>query len=342
LVLNAVTVKYLGAEKIIIMAPEDVKNTQKADIGSDSKDCPYAVLRALYDTSPDMILIYGPKGKLLDANPSALAYFQYSKPDFQRAKSTQYLWKSNSHQNANKSARAAGKNRQLHQTEWTARRKDGTEFPVEVQTQTLPNGLDIKGVPAQTVTIVRDISNRKAYESKILQMAHFDPVTGLINRALIEDRARQAIRRSKRHHNKLAFLFMDLDFFKKINDQYGHRTGDLLLKAVGARVQGILRDNDTFGRLGGDEFLLLAEEINYTDDAMFIADKIIKTLGEPFGINGHVISMGTSIGISLFPDHGTHLTQLMQNADKAMYRAKELGRNKLAVYNPNLYRDLDD
>jgi diguanylate cyclase (GGDEF)-like protein len=75
---------------------------------------------------------------------------------------------------------------------------------------------------------------------------------------------------------------------------------------------------------------------------MFIADKIIKTLGEPFGINGHVISMGTSIGISLFPDHGTHLTQLMQNADKAMYRAKEMGRNKLAVYNPNLYRDLDD
>jgi diguanylate cyclase (GGDEF)-like protein len=135
----------------------------------------------------------------------------------------------------------------------------------------------------------------------------------------------------------MAFLFMDLDFFKQINDQFGHRAGDLLLKAVAARVQSTLRDNDTFGRLAGDEFLLLAEEISFTDDAMFIAEKIIKTLGEPFGIDGLVISITTSIGISLFPDHGETLSTLMHNADKAMYRAKDLGRNKLAVYNPKLY-----
>ena len=102
------------------------------------------------------------------------------------------------------------------------------------------------------------------------------------------------------------------------------------------RIQSILRENDTFGRLGGDEFMVLAEEIGYVDDAMFIGEKIIHLVCEPFGIEDHVINISTTIGISLYPDHGSQLTTLIEHADKAMYRAKQLGRNKLAVYNPAL------
>lgn len=324
------------------MATEKTNGRQTPQHNSTNAGSSLALLRAVYDSSPDMILIYGPKGKLLDMNGNALQQFQFTKSQFLSAPREQYLTQEKTSPDTQYLSSEAKLNARLLGREWIARRKDGTEFPVEVRIQSLPNNVHVHGVPAVSMFTVRDISHRKAYESKILHLAHYDALTGLINRTLIEDRARQAISRCKRNQSKMAFLFMDLDFFKQINDQFGHRSGDLLLKAVAARVQSTLRDNDTFGRLGGDEFLLLAEEIGFTDDAMFIAEKVIKTLGEPFGIDGHVISITPSIGISLFPDHGETLSTLMQNADKAMYRAKDLGRNKLAVYNPKLYSSATD
>jgi diguanylate cyclase (GGDEF)-like protein/PAS domain S-box-containing protein len=316
--------------------PNQTPDETKELAATNSYEVSLEFLRAVYDTSPDMIFIYSADGTLIDVNQNTLAQFQYKKRDILRTSSSQLMGMCDQKRSLQADLKKAALSQAATRFEWIARRKNSTEFPVEVRMKPLPKGLTLEGKSADMMVILCDISERKIYEEKILKMAHFDLVTGLINRTLVEDRARQAIRRAKRHKTKMAFLFMDLDHFKQVNDQLGHRIGDRLLRAVGSRVQSVVRENDTLGRLGGDEFLILAEEIHYTDDAMFIADKIIKTVGEAFAIEGHKVQISTSIGISLFPEHGQDLVTLIHSADQAMYRAKELGRNKLAVYNPKL------
>ncbi len=293
-------------------------------------------LQAIYHTSPDMTFVLGSNGKIIDVNENALTQFQYQRAEFLTHDLAHFMGKKS--QDIGDSNAFDGNTEDATYTEfqWVARCKNGVEFPVEVRMKKLPKGLKFEGKRADVLLAVRDIRDRYAYEEKIWRKAHFDNVTGLINRNLLEDRAHQALARCRRFKTKMAFLFLDLDHFKQVNDTLGHRVGDRLLKAASMRIQSTLRENDTFGRLGGDEFMILAEEISYADDAMFIGEKIIQLLSEPFGIEGHVINISASIGISLFPDHGSALQSLFDQSDKAMYRAKQLGRNKLAVYNPAL------
>ena len=162
--------------------------------------------------------------------------------------------------------------------------------------------------------------------------AHHDALTGLPNRILLNDRITTALARARRQEEMLALLFLDLDRFKIINDSLGHAAGDQLLRAIAERLRSCLREEDTVARLGGDEFMILLADIRNAPDAGKIANKIIKSLVKPFNCNGHELYITTSVGISIFPDDGTDTETLVKHADISMYRAKEIGRNKIVYF----------
>lgn len=182
---------------------------------------------------------------------------------------------------------------------------------------------------------IKDIRHQKAAEEQLKKLAHFDYLTGLANRSLYQDRLSQALIRAKRHSSRCALLFFDLDNFKPINDQYGHEIGDLALQVVATRLTQQVRDNDTIARLGGDEFVIIIEDLNTREDAANLAQKIIESLSKPFHLKDHILHLGCSVGISIYPDNADDHLSLTRNADIAMYAAKASGSNQYYFYNPS-------
>jgi diguanylate cyclase (GGDEF)-like protein len=182
----------------------------------------------------------------------------------------------------------------------------------------------------------KENAERTLAEERIRYMAHYDMLTGLPNRALLQDRTRQAIAHARRTGNQMAVLFIDLDYFKHINDSLGHRVGDCLLRMVGERLRGCLREGDSVARLGGDEFVLSLSTLACVSDAVRVAEKILDVLDQGFFVNGHQLHMGASIGISLYPSDGQDAESLMRTADTAMYYAKEKGRRNYQFFTPAL------
>ncbi|GAB3492164.1 hypothetical protein GCM10027399_10650 [Curvibacter fontanus] len=172
-----------------------------------------------------------------------------------------------------------------------------------------------------------DITERKQAEQRIEFLAYHDPMTGLPNRVLLEDRLQQAIAQAERSHSGLALVFMDLDNFKKINDSLGHATGDALLKEVATRLKRCVRDSDTISRQGGDEFVLILRELHGIEASLPVLTKIMETLQEPYVCEGNELTTSASLGIALYPQDGSDFDILRKKADMAMYRAKEAGRN---------------
>ncbi len=172
-----------------------------------------------------------------------------------------------------------------------------------------------------------DITERKQAEQKVEFLAYHDPLTGLPNRLLLEDRLQQAITQAERSRNGLALVFLDLDNFKKINDSLGHATGDALLKEVAARLKHCVRDSDTISRQGGDEFVLILRELHGAETCLPVLGKIMEALQEPFCWEGNELTTSASIGVALYPQDGKDFDILRKKADMAMYRAKEAGRN---------------
>jgi diguanylate cyclase (GGDEF)-like protein len=159
-------------------------------------------------------------------------------------------------------------------------------------------------------------------------MAFKDALTGLPNRRLLEDRLNQSIASAERSAGKVAVLFLDLDHFKAVNDTLGHEAGDQLLKQVSGRLQEAVRKSDTVARLGGDEFILLLQNITSHQDVDSVADKVIQAISRPFLIAGQQAQVGTSIGIALYPEDCADPESLLASADKALYKAKQSGRNR--------------
>lgn len=160
--------------------------------------------------------------------------------------------------------------------------------------------------------IARAIVRRRLHQIELYRSANYDKLTGLPNRSMFMDRLKQILKQSKRYERKFALMFIDLDGFKSVNDTLGHGTGDELLIEVGKRLIACVRDSDTVARLGGDEFTVIFLKINALNDAKPGAEKIVKKLSEPFKIKGHDISIGASIGISCYPDHGDTLEMLLK------------------------------
>ncbi|MCI0413025.1 EAL domain-containing protein [bacterium] len=181
-----------------------------------------------------------------------------------------------------------------------------------------------------------DITDRKNAEELVAYQAYHDALTGLPNRVLFRDRVNQAVAHAQRHGNGLAVLFLDLDHFKLINDTLGHSVGDWLLKEVARRLKNTVRDGDTVARLGGDEFTILLPEVCRSEDAAYVAQKILDTISTSLLWDNHDVYVTTSIGISLSPSDGNDSETLIKCADNAMYRAKELGRNNYQLWSPDL------
>ncbi|MFA5825620.1 MAG: CHASE domain-containing protein [Gallionellaceae bacterium] len=193
-----------------------------------------------------------------------------------------------------------------------------------------------QGHPTHHVGTFSDISARKAAEEHVQHMAHYDLLTDLPNRALIYDRLRQTLIKAKRSKGRVGLMFLDLDEFKPINDTYGHAVGDLLLKDVAKRLQHCMRESDTVARIGGDEFVVLLPVIEGEQDTIVVADKIQHALSQPFKLAGHKMRISSSIGIAIYPEHGTDDMTLITNADIAMYHAKSSGRNNFKVFRPDM------
>jgi len=195
---------------------------------------------------------------------------------------------------------------------------------------------DAQGGIYRIAGIAEDITDMRESEERLLYLAHYDNLTNLPNRVLFYDRLKQALSQAKRNQWVTAIMFLDLDRFKNVNDTLGHGAGDLLLRQVSERLAGCVRSGDTVGRLSGDEFAIVLSNLAGPDDASLVAQKIMATLARPFNLYGKEVFVTASIGITLFPTDSLDQDTLIQNADTAMYRAKELGRNSFRFYTPEM------
>ncbi|MCD6190146.1 MAG: EAL domain-containing protein [Sulfurimonas sp.] len=198
---------------------------------------------------------------------------------------------------------------------------------------------DEKGNVVELVGYSQDITKRKKAEAELLKQkdildhqAHHDALTGLANRILFNDRLEQSLKKAKRSKSKIAVLFIDLDHFKEINDSLGHAVGDDILKIVTKRLNSTIRNEDSIARLGGDEFVVMVDGLAQGQNASLLAQKILTVLAEPITLEGHILYVSSSIGISLYPDDGASTDDLLKYADAAMYKAKAEGRNNFQFY----------
>jgi diguanylate cyclase (GGDEF)-like protein/PAS domain S-box-containing protein len=212
-------------------------------------------------------------------------------------------------------------------------RKDGRVIWCEWYNSSLR---DEDGNILSILSLAQDVTTRVLAEERLVHQATHDSLTGLPNRTLLQDRLRQAISRARRGGYRVATMFIDLDRFKDVNDTLGHSIGDELLREIATRLARVVRDSDLLVRLSGDEFMVVLEQVTDLESPRIVANKLLDEIRQPSRIEGHDIHVSASVGISLFPDDADDVETLLKNADMAMYRAKELGKNAFQVFSSDL------
>lgn len=197
---------------------------------------------------------------------------------------------------------------------------------------------DPSGAVAHHLVFWSDVSDLKAREAEISARVRNDPLTGLPDRRVIEDRLGHSLLRIQRSGERIGVLFIDLDRFKQINDHYGHAAGDSVVKSVASRLAGSVRSADTVGRFGGDEFVVLLESVTDADAARTVAEQLVETISEPMLLGGSDSRLSASVGVALAPDHAEDAQALLEAADHAMYAAKKAGGNCVYVYDEDIER----
>ena len=221
-------------------------------------------------------------------------------------------------------------NNSLSPAEFKCIHKDNSAFPIEINISSkLLNNNFIYTV------VIRDITELKQNEENLKHQAYFDSLTEIPNRTLFLDRSEIALNQAKRSQEGMAIIFIDLDEFKELNDTLGHDAGDIMLKTVSKRFINCARKSDTVSRRGGDEFTILMPRISNIKDAVKLAERILDSNKSAIAIKDKMVFPKTSIGISIYPQDGDSIETLINNADKAMYSAKESGKNLYSIFNSN-------
>jgi len=275
-------------------------------------------LEGIINTVADGIVSLDEKGGIIAFNPAAEGIFGYPASEVIGQNIDMLL----APDDASDEDRADWRSALDTHREMNGRCKNGDAVILGLEVRTLQQG------DAMSFTgVVRDITERKRLEERIHNMAHFDAVTDLPNRNLLSDRLEEATKRAHRSGNQLALMYIDLNKFKPINDEIGHDAGDFALKTVADRMMQSVRSSDTVARVGGDEFVILLENVASESVVCQIADKVLGSISQPITFANGPRSIGAAVGIALFPEHGDNTHALMQRADKAMYVAKSTGES---------------
>jgi diguanylate cyclase (GGDEF)-like protein/PAS domain S-box-containing protein len=285
---------------------------------------------SVFGLHPDGVLAFNLQGQLIAANSALSALTGYSTKELQTIPLTQLVVPEDVGKlcfNFDEALRGTPETR-----EFTCIKKDKTRFDASITM--LPHAVNNK-IDGLHV-IVKDVSHRKLDERRILYLATHDPLTGLANRNLLNDRMRHAIEQARRLQSQVGVLFMDLNRFKVINDSLGHDKGDILLCTIADRLKAAVREVDTVARLGGDEFVVLLENVSASSHVSAVAKNLLKLVKQPVEIDGNVITVSTSVGASIFPQDGNDPATLLKNADLAMYEAKRSGSGMFRLYTPDL------
>ncbi len=312
---------YLLSEEYVVHICRDITTTKEHEMQLEQS-------AIFFDQSSEALMIADQNGTILSVNPAFCRITGYTKDDvigktpkvlssgMHDQSFYQHMWSS-----------------LLHNGRWQGeiwnKRKNGEIYPewLSISKATSP-----KYNEEFFISVFTDISSIKETDRKLYFYANHDPLTGLANRVQFESQLKKSIDSAKRRSEKIALLFIDLDKFKEVNDTYGHSVGDMMLKSVTKRLGDSLRADDFLSRIGGDEFVVIAGNIDDTDSVISIASKLLNIIREPIIIDGKVFFMTLSIGIALYPEHGVTSEDLIKHADAAMYEVKENGRNGYMLY----------
>ena len=287
----------------------------------------------VFDSTLEGILITDAKTKVISVNQALCSITGYCAEEF--IGNTPNIIKSERHNHAffRQLWDILNKTGQWRGEIWN-RRKNGEVFPTWVNISAVPHSTTDN--TSHYVAVFTEITELKLSEERLNYLAHHDPLTGLPNRLLFHDRLEQAVLLAQRSRRMIAVMFLDLDRFKAINDTLGHLIGDELLVAVAERLKHCARETDTIARLGGDEFAVIITQIVQEEDIEQIAQKIIQTLSSVYSVGGYEVFVTASIGINLYPGIDNDREKLLENADVAMYHAKQFGRNNYKFYSTDM------
>lgn len=286
----------------------------------------------VFEATQDGILLLDKNSRIVNCNYSFTAMTGYALADIRNQTPDMFTHPATppeTQHNIETTLRKGGKWR----SEVNIQKKDGTQFPALLSIASV-NGDSHADDASPFVLILTDLTPIRSAEKKLQYLAHYDPLTNIPNRLLTMERLAQAILRGRRHNERIAVLFIDLDRFKWVNDTLGHDIGDQLLQVVTQGMQQCLRADDTIGRLGGDEFLAVLDPVDNEQSAAIVASKLANAVSSPVTIGIHTIEISCSIGVSFFPDDGQQSDILVRAADTAMYAAKERGRNCYEFFTP--------
>ncbi len=289
---------------------------------------------AVFESLADAVFVVDPALRvIMSTNPAIEKVFGYA-PDEVVNRSTEVLHKDRrSFEEFGESSEKNLERDGIYHCTRQMRRKNGDLFWADITVTELDPAL---GRGEGVVSVVRDVSEGKRAEEAVEKLAYFDPLTGLPNRRLLNDRLSQYLAQADRHGSKVGVFYFDLDQFKKINDSLGHEAGDKMLMAVAGRLRECVRKTDTISRLGGDEFVAVLADVPGENQVDTVARQILETMATPYSIDRREIFSSCSIGITIYPNDADDAATLLRNADLAMYAAKQAGRNTFKFFSEDL------
>jgi diguanylate cyclase (GGDEF)-like protein/PAS domain S-box-containing protein len=284
-------------------------------------------LRSVVDTSMDGFWRLNANGEITDANPMYSQMSGYDRAELLTMRIGDIEAQETPEDTAQRLERLKANGRDRFETQH--RRKDGSVWDVEVSVSCH------KASEGGMFGFLRDITLQKQQQATLEQVAHFDVLTQLPNRALLTDRLSQKLAHGQRSHEMIAVCMLDLDGFKPVNDQFGHKAGDQLLREVAQRLRESIRQEDLAGRLGGDEFVLAIGGLSSIDECHKALTRVLEAVAAPYQVTGRIAQVSCSIGVSIFPGEGSDPEQLIRQADEAMYHAKKAGKNRYQLFDPS-------